>query len=136
MTTVRRRGDETANAAQSLTPSCVPYVAGATALLLAVQHKRPLSLLALLDMGADIDATDNQGCGVAHYAASVGCVEVLRILKHRKYPLNKLDNRGMLPLHRAARSDQGDVVDFLVDNHNDPLLRAEGKTPREMVSAW
>jgi len=29
---------------------------GATALLLAVQHKKPLAMLALLDMGASIDA--------------------------------------------------------------------------------
>jgi len=63
----------------------------------------------------------------------MGNMDALRILRSRNYPLNKLDNRGMQPLHRAARSDQGDVVRFLVENGNDPFLQAEGKTPREMV---
>jgi len=78
-------------------------------------------------------AVDNQGCGIAHYAASVGNMDVLRILKSRGYALTKLDNRGMQPLHRCARSDQGDVVSFLVQEGNDPFLKAEGKTPRDMV---
>lgn len=108
---------------------------GATALLLSVQHKRPLAMLVLLDMGADVDGVDNEGCGVAHYAASLGNMDALRILKARDYPLNKLDNRGMSPLHRSARSDEGDVASFLIQHGNDPSLKAEGMTAAEMAKS-
>mmetsp|Transcript_59323 Transcript_59323/g.94176 ORF Transcript_59323/g.94176 Transcript_59323/m.94176 type:complete len:652 (-) Transcript_59323:80-2035(-) len=105
---------------------------GATPLIIAVQHAMYQTMLLLMARGnkaALIADKDKNGCTSAHWAAYKGDLTALRFLAYFGADLCALDNAGMQPLHRAAFGSQSSVIEFLLENKADPLLRnGDGKT--------
>lgn len=107
---------------------------GATALMIAVQHKSYPSILLLMHRGRHIPAQllaegDKNGCTAAHWAAYKGDLTALKLLHYFKADLQVLDTAKMLPLHRAVCASQFSVVEFLVEQKCDPQARNhEGKS--------
>eukprot|EP00913_Durusdinium_trenchii_P016208 g15232.t1 len=110
---------------------------GATALMIAVQHKAYPSILLLMHRGSHMQAQmlaegDKNGCTAVHWAAykersGEFCFD--RLLHYFKADLQVLDNAKMLPLHRAVCAAQTAVVEFLVEQKSDPQARNhEGKS--------
>ncbi|CAK9028237.1 unnamed protein product [Durusdinium trenchii] len=107
---------------------------GATALMIAVQHKAYPSILLLMHRGSHMQAQmlaegDKNGCTAVHWAAYKGDLTALKLLHYFKADLQVLDNAKMLPLHRAVCAAQTAVVEFLVEQKSDPQARNhEGKS--------
>lgn len=113
---------------------------GATALMIAVQHKSYPSILLLMHRGKHIQAQllgegDKNGCTPAHWAAYKGDLTALKLLHYFKADLQVLDSAKMLPLHRAVCASQGSVVEFLVEHKSDLQARNhEGKSCMDIAA--
>eukprot|EP00435_Cladocopium_sp_Y103_P022421 s1651_g5.t1 len=113
---------------------------GATALMIAVQHKSYPSILLLMHRGHHIQAQmlgegDKNGCTPAHWAAYKGDLTALKLLHYFKADLQVLDSAKMLPLHRAVCASQGSVVEFLVEHKSDLQARNhEGKSCMDIAA--
>jgi hypothetical protein len=99
---------------------------GATALMIAIQHRQYEPLLILLNRGdkvALLADKDKNGCSPAHWAAYKGDLKSLQLLDYFGADMCSLDNQKMLPLHRATTASQHQVVQFLLEKQCDPNLR-------------
>mmetsp|Transcript_91317 Transcript_91317/g.212402 ORF Transcript_91317/g.212402 Transcript_91317/m.212402 type:complete len:593 (+) Transcript_91317:50-1828(+) len=105
---------------------------GATALMIAIQHKNYASMLLLMNRGkhaALLGDVDKNGCTPVHWAAYKGDLTALKLLDYFGADMVSLDNSKMLPLHRAVCASQGQVIEFLLEKRSDPTQRnADGKT--------
>lgn len=102
---------------------------GATPLIRAVEQGRGTFVSFLLDNGADISATDEDGGTSLHRAASAGHAKLMNVLITRGIDVSTKDHFGRTALHYAARKEQTDVVQILLEN--DASVLAEdwtGKT--------
>lgn len=63
----------------------------------------------------DIDATDNAGMTLLHWAALSGNIRVVEQLVERGASLNSLNNSLSTPLHLAAGSGYGEIAVYLVE---------------------
>ena len=86
-------------------------------LQLATTH-RINSVRALLDAGAKVDETDDDGITVLSWAAIGNRVDMARLLIERGADVNHVDKKGMTPLLYAASIDFGDsaMVDLLLQS--------------------
>lgn len=103
-----------------------------TPLHTAVQNHRVLTFLALAQRGADLTCVDINGSNLAHWAANENDLELLRVMKAVKVPLNARNNFGLSPLHMAAQGNAAEAYWFLVDEGLDPGEKSkEQKTALE-----
>ncbi len=88
----------------------------ATPLLALATWHRTGSVKALLDAGARVDETDDDGISVLSWAAIANRVEIARLLIERGADVNHVDKKGMTPLLYAASIDFGDsaMIDLLL----------------------
>ncbi|KAL1967140.1 hypothetical protein VTN77DRAFT_3431 [Rasamsonia byssochlamydoides] len=70
----------------------------------------------LLEKGATVNATDDNGQTPLHWAASRGMIEVMKLLLEREAFINAKDNVGETPLLKAVMADKKDAVELLLSN--------------------
>ena len=88
---------------------------GGTHLYFATHYNRVAVVSCLLELGADVDKTSNDGWTPLSIAAFHGDQEVVELLVEvGNAQLNKLDSRGMTALHGAARSNHLETPKYLV----------------------
>jgi uncharacterized protein len=98
---------------------------GVTALMIYVWRDRKDAVEKLLNRGADVHITDNDGDTVLHGAAEVGNVEVTRMLLAKGANANAKNKVGGTPLMWAAVYGNDDVVRELLKHGADPTLKDE-----------
>ena len=85
---------------------------------------------ALVDMGAELNMTDEHGQTPVYLAAQNGQTTVLEMLAENSADLNTPNKKGWTPIHVAAYYNRADVIEVLVDNGVDlNTPNEEGKTP-------
>jgi tetratricopeptide (TPR) repeat protein len=72
-----------------------------------------------LDMGDDINATNENGLSALYICASKGCVDVVKVLLERGADKEFRSPEGRTPLIAAASEWHFDVVDLLINNGAD-----------------
>lgn len=111
---------------------------GATALIIAVQHKQHEVILLLVHRGGKelANERDNNGCSPVHWAAYKGDLFTLKLLDYWRADMLKLDQQHMQPLHRAVSAANTEVLDFLFEVGSDPRVKStEGKDCFDIVSS-
>ena len=77
---------------------------GQTALHLAAYFDRPVTLKALIEAGADVNAQDSQGCTSLSFAAQEGNPMIVMELIKAGADVNLARHDGVTPLHMAAQN--------------------------------
>lgn len=115
---------------------------GETPLLMAVSeteipaHIKIAMIRCLLAKGADLQATDNAGRTVLHWAASSGPANLVRYFVSKGVSIDSLDEKGQTPLHHAAEQGRDEVVNYflnLKENVKVTIGKAEGKSPSPRI---
>eukprot|EP01113_Clastostelium_recurvatum_P026151 TRINITY_DN3138_c0_g1_i2.p1 TRINITY_DN3138_c0_g1~~TRINITY_DN3138_c0_g1_i2.p1 ORF type:complete len:830 (-),score=195.56 TRINITY_DN3138_c0_g1_i2:127-2616(-) len=75
-------------------------------------------VLALLDHGAHINATDQDGATALHKAAFQGHSQVVELLMEKGCNVDIADNEGASALHKASYSGKDDVIKTLLRSAN------------------
>jgi hypothetical protein len=89
---------------------------GRTALMAAVQSRKPEAIRFLIDNGADVNARDQlQGTALVRAAGTFGDLESVRVLLSAGAEVNVQDKNGMTPLMWAARWADAQRVAALVE---------------------
>jgi ankyrin repeat protein len=99
------RGDADVNAVSGET--------GATPLHVAASSNNPAVADALLDAGAEIDATDDAGRTPLHVAAACGWHETVQVLLDRKAAIAIRDGSDRLPSDLAEANGHADIAKTL-----------------------
>ncbi|MGC9057983.1 MAG: ankyrin repeat domain-containing protein [Candidatus Micrarchaeia archaeon] len=73
----------------------------------------------LLNMGADVNAKDNDGETPAHWATRNGHLEPLKVLIENGADVNAKDNDGWTPAHWATRNGHLEPLKVLIENGAD-----------------
>jgi ankyrin repeat protein len=88
------------------------------------------SLEMMINLGADVNAPDQQGRTPLHDACLKGHVDTARLLLDRGAKIAARDENGATPLHDAALGGSSKVIDFLLLRKADIGARdAKGATP-------
>ena len=97
----------------------------------------------LLDAGANVNASDEDGCTPLIWAVLAGSEESVKLLIGRGADVNCKNNEGETPLHIAAMSGAAPIAKILLDHGADvdaeddfgitPLRSAELNEDRQMV---
>jgi ankyrin repeat protein len=88
-----------------------------TALMLAVSKGNIDTVKLILDNGASVNITDDDGASALDWACMVDSPEILKLLlSHGKANLNVNNRRGFRPIHLAAMSGTLDCLKILVDS--------------------
>ncbi len=95
---------------------------GDTALMIASWLSDTKTALALIDRGAEIN---RPGWTALHYAAASGNVAIIRRLLEESAYIDAESPNGTTPLMMAARGGRREVVQLLLDEGADPLLKNE-----------
>ena len=105
---------------------------GVTALSKYVWREQKDAVQKLLDLGADVNAQDNDGDAPLHGAAQSGNVEILDLLLAKGANPNLKNKYGGTPLMWAVVFDQEEVTRRLIERGADPSLKdADGLTARD-----
>ena len=107
-----------------------------TALMIAVYVDALRAAAALVNLGADIHAKNNNGLTPLHFAAQGNAVNAARFLVDRGANIHEKNNYGETPLNSAAWGNAVDVARFLVDRGADIHVKSnDGETPLHSA-AW
>jgi cytohesin len=87
---------------------------GYTPFLLSCRHAEPDVFHALLDAGADFEATNVRGMSGLFVVATTGVVSLARVLIDRGADVNRQAARGLTPLIAAVMSENAHLVRLLV----------------------
>lgn len=98
---------------------------GVTALMIYVWRDRKEAAERLLNKGADVTLTDNDGDTALHGAAEVGNVEITKMLLAKGANVNAKNKVGGTPLMWAAVYGNDNVVRELLKQGADPSLKDE-----------
>jgi ankyrin repeat protein len=89
----------------------------------------------LIENGADLNKSNNDGCTPLHLAATYGHLEVIKLLIENGADIHKSDNGGCTPLHIAATYGHLEVIKLLVySGANVNYTNNRGKTALELAS--
>ncbi|XP_053396874.1 transient receptor potential cation channel subfamily A member 1-like isoform X2 [Mercenaria mercenaria] len=84
----------------------------------------------LKNPSVDVSIQDDteEGNTPLHYAASTGCLKIVRmLLEKNSKTVNKVNKRGRTPLHLAAEHDEVMVAEMLMDKQDDINLQDTAK---------
>lgn len=62
----------------------------------------------------ELNCIDDQGRTPAHYAATAGGLDALKVLAHNDIDMNCRDTAGCVPAHHAAAHDHCSCLSFLL----------------------
>lgn len=62
----------------------------------------------------EVNCVDDQGRTPAHYAASAGGLDALKVLAHNDGDVNSKDTVGFVPAHHAAANNNCSCLVFLL----------------------
>ena len=78
-------------------------------------HKRiTLIYRCLIEDDVEVNCIDDQGRSPAHYAASAGGLDALKVLAHNDIDVNSRDTAGCVPVHHAAAHNNCSCLVFLL----------------------
>ncbi|TYZ61581.1 hypothetical protein PybrP1_000778 [[Pythium] brassicae (nom. inval.)] len=99
---------------------------GETPLHLAARFESVDAMAALLELGADVSAVDNDDCTVVDVAVDNGSLSVLQWLAERglTQDFERASSRRRSPLARAVAAGRMDLVRVLVSSHDTRLARS------------
>ncbi len=97
---------------------------GLTPLMMAAAANDVDAATALLDAGADPNATGREGLGALHVASIAGTIPIIELLVERGASIGLRSDNGMNALHHAAASDRPEAVRSLVGIGMDPDERS------------
>ncbi|MDX1672657.1 MAG: ankyrin repeat domain-containing protein [Balneolaceae bacterium] len=89
----------------------------------AVQQGKHKKVAALIEDGADINATDDVGNTVLFHAAKVGDRLVMEVLLKNEAKVNVQNSTGTTPLMIAAKYGHPHVVKQLLKHGADPMIK-------------
>lgn len=94
-------------------------------------HGNPLDIVAyLLEKGANINATDNKGATVIHYAVGHNQIEKVKYLLEHGAHIDQTNRDGETPLYTACTLDKPAMIEYLLEHGANIDSRCiEGKTP-------
>lgn len=87
---------------------------------LACQKKKHIFLIftlyfrCLIENDVEVNCVDDQGRTPAHYAASAGGLDALKVLAHNDVDVNSRDTVGFVPAHLAAANNNCSCLVFLL----------------------
>ncbi|XP_067997551.1 acyl-CoA-binding domain-containing protein 6 isoform X1 [Melanerpes formicivorus] len=82
----------------------------------------------------DVNATDEEGRALLHWACDRGHKELVSVLLQHAADINSQDGEGQTALHYAAACEFLDIVELLLKSGADPTLRdQEGCLPEEVT---
>jgi len=107
---------------------------GASALLCASQAGHYMVAQALIENGADVNASNKLDQMPLHLAANHGHKDLVELLLFHKAKVNVKDRDGFTPLHCAACNGKSNVVKLLIANKAEVVTKTnEGDTPLELA---
>lgn len=88
----------------------------------------------LIEKGANVRVTNNNGQTPLHYAASRNRLDVAQVLLEANSEVNPRDNMGSTPMHRAASRGHIDMVKLLLSSKwiNLDAVDCVGNTPLQV----
>jgi ankyrin repeat protein len=106
-------------------------------LYLAAMKGRVEVVVLLLEHGADVSTTDNDGAAPLHIASPTGHVSVCSILLEKGADVAVKRDDGGTPLHYAAFHGHATVVQLLFDKGADVQAKTNGGggTPEDLATA-
>jgi hypothetical protein len=109
---------------------------GATALMSAAYVGAVDLARDLIDRGADLAASDEDGFSALMYAANGGQDELVKLLLDAGADVNQTDHAGSTPLMFAAQHGHAGIVKkLLVAGANAEAQRADGLTARDFATS-
>jgi len=95
----------------------------------------PETVKLLVELGANINCTNEFMRTPMHYAAAAGHLDVIKILHGAGANLQAVDFRGSTPLHDAAAAKHRKVYIYLLElDASDTTRDNAGKTPAELFN--
>lgn len=88
-----------------------------TALSVATQSEHPKVVKMLIDYGADVKLTKDNGATALYIAAEIGNLEITKIFLDKRVDPNLVMNDGSNSLHAAANGGYTEVVKLLIGHH-------------------
>ena len=107
---------------------------GSTLLHICCLHKRPLCVGALLDLGLDVNETNDYGETPLHWASKFDLPVTCALLIANGACVNVEDCDGNLPLHWACEHNQTSVVKVLLAAHSRITENYDGETPLHIAT--
>lgn len=102
----------------------------------AILRKKSAIALALIEAGADVNATDSAKRSPLHLAAQRKNANIAKVLLQKAAHPNVRDRVGWTPLHHAGAKDAIAVAKVLIDGGADPMtLSKQGGTPLHEAAA-
>ena len=110
---------------------------GLTPLMIAAEHNHSRFCSTLLELGASVMQTNDEGDTVLHLVARLGSVELVKLfLGQDELLINKPNEAGDTPLVVALRSNKKEMVEMLMFQGADTQrLNVEGKTFYDLLPA-
>lgn len=90
-----------------------PFLAGDRPLLFAIENKKPAIVKTLLDLGADMYASDKEGVRPLDLIATFGDRLLLTVFLLKGADPNIADSTGLTPLHHAAYRGNIEIIEEL-----------------------
>ncbi|WP_341807929.1 ankyrin repeat domain-containing protein [Wolbachia endosymbiont (group E) of Neria commutata] len=81
-----------------------------------------IGVKSLLEHEADFNVTDNENRNPLHYAIIHGHKKIAKLLINQ-LTINSRDKNGFTPLHLAALRDDTELIDFLIANMGQKLMK-------------
>jgi ankyrin repeat protein len=90
-----------------------------TAMDLAAKFGQVHLMELVLENGAEVDCTSEEGIKPVHYAAESGGVDAVKFLVQNGVDVNAPSNDGTTPIHEAARYNQYSTLEALIEMGGD-----------------
>lgn len=99
------------------------YKSGKSLLHLSIEKQGDMkTFMWLVEKGANIHATDKDGCNIFHSAARYGRTDIVEwLIEHHPIDeiINKQDNNGNTALHYSVKGGYNDITNILLSNGSD-----------------